>query len=480
MRAALGPNLAMAGVHTCSDFAVIGCEHSGDGLPNVIRGEGPVSGSDGDVSEPGRTPAAWQALGRQLAACRKAAGLSQERLAVQASYSRSSIANVETGRQRVGPEFWVRCDEILRAGGVLCQAFAEAEAVARSDREQAVAAARYESLSVALDECGRTGDATGVLPPAGACPVLVALEAGTARDPQVVADLAGALAGQAQLAAMFGGADLLPMVVRQVRYLHGGFDSTRGPGRVRLVGVAARFAEFAGWLCQDLDRRGDALFWSDRALQWAREADDIEFVSYVLMRHSDLAEGHEPARRVLDLATAAERAASLGPRAQALAFQQQAVGLALGGDVAGFERAVERAADRLDAAAGSDDAPWGLYCTTAYVAMQEATGWMQLGDPGRAVMVFEREIGRLPASDRVDGSVYRARLARAYGLNGDIGQAGRVALAAWELAVTTRSQRAWRELSEVRRAIGREMRTAEAARFAAAFDAHARLVGARA
>lgn len=58
----------------------------------------------------GRAGAAWQALGRQLAASRRAAGLSQEQLAGLAAYSRSTVANVETGRQHVGREFWVQCD----------------------------------------------------------------------------------------------------------------------------------------------------------------------------------------------------------------------------------------------------------------------------------------------------------------------------------------------------------------------------------
>ena len=52
------------------------------------------------MSDAEQVARAWSALGRQLAACRRAAGLSQERLAALADYSRSTIANVETGRQQ--------------------------------------------------------------------------------------------------------------------------------------------------------------------------------------------------------------------------------------------------------------------------------------------------------------------------------------------------------------------------------------------
>ena len=49
---------------------------------------------------------AWCALGRQLAASRRSAGLSQVRLAELTDYSRSTVANVETGRQQAPRDFW--------------------------------------------------------------------------------------------------------------------------------------------------------------------------------------------------------------------------------------------------------------------------------------------------------------------------------------------------------------------------------------
>lgn len=71
---------------------------------------------------------AWLALGRQFAACRKAARLSQDQLAALADYSRSTVANVETGRQRVRPEFWAKCDEVLSTGDALRRGLADVQA----------------------------------------------------------------------------------------------------------------------------------------------------------------------------------------------------------------------------------------------------------------------------------------------------------------------------------------------------------------
>jgi transcriptional regulator with XRE-family HTH domain len=46
------------------------------------------------------------ALGVELAAYRRAAGYTQAQFAELTGYSRSTIANVETGRQHVSRDFW--------------------------------------------------------------------------------------------------------------------------------------------------------------------------------------------------------------------------------------------------------------------------------------------------------------------------------------------------------------------------------------
>jgi transcriptional regulator with XRE-family HTH domain len=424
------------------------------------------------LTEADQVEQAWLALGRQLAACRKAAGLTQVQLAALAGYSRSTVANVETGSQRVRPEFWARCDEVLGAGGALRRSLADVRAAEQSQHTRTAALARYQNLAAALsgqgDDFGPVPDPTAGSDAADDAGLV--LEAGSQRDPAVVSLLADALGGHARTAAMFGGREMLPLMMRHARFLRAGFGSTCGRDRERLAGVSARYAEFLGWLCQDLGQWGDALFWSDRALEWAREAADNGLVSYILMRQSDLAEGHRPASTVLNLATAAGSVPALGPRSRALAVQQQATGHALSKDVAGFERMMDLARRDAQSAALSDDAPWGLYCTPVYVAMQEASGWIQLGNPGKAVTVFEREISGLPATDRVDAALFRARLARAYALDGQMDCAATAALVARELAAATGSWRARCELTRVRKLIGRHPRTAAAARFAAIFD----------
>jgi hypothetical protein len=86
------------------------------------------------VREPEAIVNARCVLGMQLAACRRAAGLSQVRLAEKIGFSRSTIANVETGRQNVQREFWESADTTVSAGGTLVGAHDKMEAAARRAR----------------------------------------------------------------------------------------------------------------------------------------------------------------------------------------------------------------------------------------------------------------------------------------------------------------------------------------------------------
>src|SRR5262245_16500265 len=89
------------------------------------------------MAESEETRAARRALGRQLAGFRRAAGLSQDRLAPRIHYGRSTVANVEVGRQNVPREFWSRCEEVLGAGGVLLEGYAQLQALAAQQRWEA-------------------------------------------------------------------------------------------------------------------------------------------------------------------------------------------------------------------------------------------------------------------------------------------------------------------------------------------------------
>ena len=99
------------------------------------------------MSAPETTARMLRDLGRQLAALRRGAGLTQEGLASLAGFSRSTVALAEIGRQPHAREFWQACDKALGSGGALTAGFGQIEAV-RQAQQQAAARAAQEAREV--------------------------------------------------------------------------------------------------------------------------------------------------------------------------------------------------------------------------------------------------------------------------------------------------------------------------------------------
>jgi transcriptional regulator with XRE-family HTH domain len=101
-------------------------------------------------------------LGRRLAAWRGAAELTQVELARRISYSRSTVASIETGRHCAPRKFWQCADREVGAAGGLLAAFDQVDALVRTLQRQAAQArerqraARYAPPAppVAPDSCG--------------------------------------------------------------------------------------------------------------------------------------------------------------------------------------------------------------------------------------------------------------------------------------------------------------------------------------
>jgi transcriptional regulator with XRE-family HTH domain/tetratricopeptide (TPR) repeat protein len=104
------------------------------------------------VRESGAVESARRALGVKLASCRRALGYSQADFASLIDYSRSTVANVETGRQHVPREFWAAADAALRTGGALCQINDEIEGTVRRERQNA--ARQATSFPLVLAQSG--------------------------------------------------------------------------------------------------------------------------------------------------------------------------------------------------------------------------------------------------------------------------------------------------------------------------------------
>jgi transcriptional regulator with XRE-family HTH domain len=89
-------------------------------------------------------------LGRQLAALRREARLTQEELASQAGFSRSAISVAEIGGKGPAREFWVAVDRALATRDVLTAGYTQIIAVHKAQQRAAAQAAQRAREAQAL------------------------------------------------------------------------------------------------------------------------------------------------------------------------------------------------------------------------------------------------------------------------------------------------------------------------------------------
>lgn len=288
-------------------------------------------------------------------------------------------------------------------------------------------------------------------------------------DPEFVCSLIQSQLPQHYKSAnYFGARQPLATVLHHAQTIMRLLETANGSSRQELLTMGSRIAEFLGWLYQDLGNVRAAAYWSDRSMEWAQEAADDHMQSYVLFRKSNQAASQLSPERAIGLARAAQRVPGLTSEITALAAQQEAVGYALQGNpkaaLAKFDEAHEMAAQsRPNDPMGTLDTS---YCTPAYVEIQRANCWIDLGEPLRAIQLFEAEIAALPQIYRNDRSVYFARLARAYAKAGEPERGSEAATKALAIVSQTGSARTLAELASVAQAVESQRNLPTVATFA--------------
>ncbi|MEV0810916.1 XRE family transcriptional regulator [Micromonospora sp. NPDC050200] len=245
-----------------------------------------------------------------------------------------------------------------------------------------------------------------------------------------------------------GAAAILPTARQQLGHIAHFRRVAQGGLHDAFLRTEARWAEFAGWLSDDLGDRAAGDWWLAQALTMAQEARDAEFTAYVFARMAQRAAEATDRDRVLGLARAADRNGGHRAPVRAFAALQRAHGHAIAGNTSAFQAAVDDA-HHLVAGTPADDGDLGSFCTTPYVWAQEGDGWRRLGRPHAAVKCFDRALDAWPESYRRERGLYLARTAAAYAAACEPQRAATTALAALELARLTRSARTRREVAAV-------------------------------
>ena len=376
--------------------------------------------------DPSEIAAARQALGRLLAKYRKAAGLNQHQLAPHTHYGRSTIANVETGRQNVPRDCWERCDQVLGADGRLLAASERLNALVHQQRQETA------QLDAAEQEREQHRPDRHV----------VALA-----SPAQIGDLLVHLREQWHLLVktdnLLGPRHAIRGVVDQIAVMEELLRVTRDATRREVAQLAAQYAESAAWLHEDAGDLPRARFWTSRAMEWAHEAQDPLMLAWTLFRRSQQALTEGDAGQALGLVRAGHRdSARLPNPMRAAMFQQEAQGLALDGDESTSQQLIDTAHDW----AATDDTGdarqgHGSFCTASYLQIQRAKCWQLLDQPRRAISTYEAALAELPAVYHRDRGVALAGLATAYGADDEPDHAASVAAEALHIARAAGSSR---------------------------------------
>lgn len=342
-------------------------------------------------------------FGELLRECRAAAGISMGELARQVNYSKSYLSKIENDVKPPNTTMARLCDAVLDADGILIDA-------ARSARERT-------DTRTGLDRRQVLGGVLGLALAGGPRPV---------PDERVVTGLRASFEQLRRLGRQTSPSVVLESLVAQVRTVHALGMENPEPMRSRLLLLAARIAEYLGWVSQETGDEPGALGWTRRAAELGRSVGDNEFVSYALVREAGIALYRQDPIAVVDLARYAQRTGRVSRRTLGLAARREAQGHALAGDRAACERAFDRATVLFESSTVDDEA-YPVLGPTAPNPLELARGWAltDLGRAGAAAAVLDRELVKVPATHRRTTARFGARRSLAYALAGEIDQSCR-------------------------------------------------------
>jgi DNA-binding XRE family transcriptional regulator/tetratricopeptide (TPR) repeat protein len=322
-------------------------------------------------------------LGTELRAYRRAAGYTQSQLAELIDYSRSTIANVEVGRQHVPRLFWERADTTLHTGGALATAFDEAQAARRRGLQ---AAARNLTTTRRRRHPQQVPRPLPALQPGMSWTpgsggpseqVTLADAAGGTKRPDNDGSGSGpsrpiADGDLARLRSMrrhlkdidnaHGGGASLPMATWYLRHevLPLLDDDHSQRLRQSLAEAVAEFQQDVGWMAYDAGQQQLATQHFHAALRLARTAGERLLGARILaaMSHQAIYLGHQ--RQAIEFAQAARALTRhlATPRTIAMLATMEACSHAAAGDARASHAALADAADAISLIASSEDPEW--------------------------------------------------------------------------------------------------------------------------
>jgi hypothetical protein len=188
------------------------------------------------------------------------------------------------------------------------------------------------------EQLGMTSSPAALAPPV---PPALPDEVPDAPGPEILTYLSNVLDEHIKADAVVGPRYLVGPVQSQLPLLDRLCRASRGQQRETILSIAARSAEFCGWLYQDSGHPESALYWTNQALDYGQELGDAQLIAYVLHRKSNIVTEAGQAGHGLGLANAALKVSkALTSRVRAVALRQQARAYAILAETSAFEKAI--------------------------------------------------------------------------------------------------------------------------------------------
>jgi transcriptional regulator with XRE-family HTH domain len=368
-------------------------------------------------------------FGTELRRRRMAAGISLRDLAARIHYSPGYLSNVETARKHPSEDLARRCDAALDAGGAL-------RALAADQPPTGVAADRPgemwpgEMWMVGLDNEGSSWFAPIARRDLFAAAGVTAMS-GFIIEPPAPVRTAGALETMSTLRTWFDQARslgqrvspgfLLPMLIAGTHAAKNLSATVPSATRADALILAARFAEYTGWMVQESGDNRAAIWWTTHAAELAQAAGDPSMSAYALVRRALVTLYLDDPVQTIELARRAQSDAAGLPRVHGLAALREAQAHAMAGDHDACRRALDHARETL--ARDDPHAEQPVLGTSNVVdPVTMATGWCMydLGRTGEAAAILDRELERVPADAVRAGLRWGARRALAYAAQGEV------------------------------------------------------------
>lgn len=399
-------------------------------------------------------------LGMVLRELRSACKLTLATVARQADCVESLLSYVETGRRQLHPWLAERLDTIYGTGNAIAALIhgGSAGPPRRSQTEQP-----DEDVLLVQPPKG------GVMMPVSRRELLAGLGIGAlggtllSRCDQTLVGLdlgddplrsfEQAFAGFQSAARVLPPARLIDGMTGQVALLEALRRRAPGDQRRRHVRMQARYAETLSWLSEEAGDLHGALYWTDRAAQWAQVGNWSPMVAYTFVRRSMMTISFtNDGQRAVDTAQLAVDMTGAPPRVRGLAAKQMAFGYALTGDRDASARALATAMDLLAAPSNGNEASLGQRSVVSddLYTIFRATCDIYLGRGDSVIPILEPRLNTLAHASVRTATISRAKLARAYA---NAGQPQEACQLAWEALEAIESIGSLSAHAELRRGV---------------------------